>query len=618
MSSSPKHKFRRPLPVIAAIAGVIILAGGITAVTLARSGERETVPASLTFAAARGPLTISVSESGTIKARQMEVLKSEIEGQTTILYLVPEGTLVKKGDLLVELDGSRLLDQQVERSIAVQNAEASFERARENFEVVKNQTTADIARARLDAQFAEEDLKNYLEGTFPRDLKELDSRVTMAREEVSRTKQKFEWSERLFAEKYISETELQADRLAAQKAELDLQLANTNFDLLNQFTKPRRVAELTSNVEQTRMALDRVQRRAQADMLQAETDRRVRESEFNRQKSQLERINRQIASAKIYAPADGLVVYATTGQSGGFRGNNEPLAEGQSVRERQELIHLPRTAAMMAEVSVHESAMDKVRIGLPVRITVDALPGRSYTGRIARVAPLPDAQSIWMNPDLKVYRTEIHIDGTPTDLRTGMSCRAEIIVEQIADAVYVPVHTVLRVGGQPTVYVVGQQGQTERRRVELGLDNNRMAHIMTGLNEGDRVLLAPPLADASAPRNEEQFDMPAPVAPVAAAPAGQAPQTDTQATAVPVESAQPEDGEARPRGRRAGGPGGPGRGDGGEGGERGQGRPGGMANMTPEQMQEMRRRFENMTPEEREEARRRFQQGQPENASEER
>jgi HlyD family secretion protein len=605
--SSTKRRFRRPLPIIAAVAGVIVLAGGITAVTLARSSDRDTIPTSLTFAAARGQLTISVSESGTIKARQMEILKSEIEGQTTILFLVPEGTQVRRGDLLVELDGSRLLDQQVERSISVQNAEAAFERARENFEVVRNQTTADIARATLDARFAEEDLKNYLEGTFPRDLKELESRVTMANEEVSRTRQKFEWSERLFEEKYISETELQADRLAAQKAQLDLDLARTNLELLKDFTRPRRVAELQSNVEQTTMALERVRRRAQADMLQADTDRRVRESEFNRQKSQLERINRQIASTKIYAPADGLVVYATTGQSGGFRGNSEPLAEGQSVRERQELIHLPRTAAMMAEVSVHESAMDKVRIGLPVRITVDALPGRSYTGRIARVAPLPDAQSVWMNPDLKVYRTEIHIEGEATDLRTGMSCRAEIIVDQIADAVYVPVHTVLRVGGQPTVYVVGPQGQAIPRRVELGMDNNRMAHIMSGLSEGDRVLLAPPLADATAAKLDQQYDIPpAPAAPVAAQPAP-SPAVSPTAAAAPSPSAEAAEGtpdvppgeEPRTRGRRQGG---------GPGGTGGQGGAGGMANMTPEQMEEMRRRFEDMTPEEREQARRRFQQ----------
>lgn len=598
---------RRPIGFIVLAAVVVMTAGGITAVTLARSGQRDVVPHSLTFEAVRGPLTISVSESGTIRARQQEVIKSEVEGQTTILFLVPEGSQVRRGDLLVELDASRLLDQQLDRSITVQNAEASHIRARENLEIVRNQTTADVARARLDARFAEEDLKNYLEGTYPRDEKELESRVTMMTVEVSRTREKLVWSNRLFEERFISETELQADRLAEQKATLDLELARTNLGLLQNFTRPRRIAELESQVEQTAMALERVKRRAEADLLQAGTDLRVRESELRRQQAQLERIERQIASTKIYAPGDGLVVYATTGQ-GGFRGNTEPLAEGQSVRERQELIHLPRTSAMMAEVSVHESSLDKVRVGLPVRITVDALPGRSFRGRVARVAPLPDAQSIWMNPDLKVYRTEIHVEGDASDLRTGMSCRAEIIVDQIQEATYIPVQSVLRVGGAPTIYIVGAAGQPEPREIELGLDNNRMAHIISGLQPGERVLLNPPLAEGSASKQTEHFDIPAvPAGGPANGAAAAAPAATPSPAGAPESGAgrTPADAgdEDRPRARRPGGPGEGGR----QGGAPGAGGPG-MGNMTPEQAAEMRRRFESMTPEEQEQMRRRIRQ----------
>jgi hypothetical protein len=229
--------------------------------------------------------------------------------------------------------------------------------------------------------------------------------------------------------------------------------------------------------------------------------------------------------------------------------------------------------------------MDKVRVGLPVRITVDALPGRSFTGRVARVAPLPDAQSVWMNPDLKVYRTEIHIDGDASDLRTGMSCRAEIIVSQIPEATFVPLQSILRVGGQPTVYVVGSSGQSEPRRIELGMDNNRMAHIVSGIQPGERVLLAPPLAEASAPKLDETFEFPPPATPTAAAPAA-APEPVVAHAPAGDESPDQSEQEERPRGRRV---------------------MGDMGNMTPEQMQEMRRRFENMTPEEREAARRQFQ-----------
>jgi HlyD family secretion protein len=68
----------------------------------------------------QGPLRISVTESGTIKAREQVILKSEVEGRTSILSLIPEGTQVKQGDLLVDLDSSQLLDSKIDQEIIVQ------------------------------------------------------------------------------------------------------------------------------------------------------------------------------------------------------------------------------------------------------------------------------------------------------------------------------------------------------------------------------------------------------------------------------------------------------------------------------------------------------------------
>ena len=180
------------------------------------------------------------------------------------------------------------------------------------------------------------------------------------------------------------------------------------------------------------------------------------------------------------------MIYATSAMTGGRRFNTEPLIEGREVREREELIFLPTTASSKAEVSIHESNLEKIRMGLPAIISVDALPGRKYLGRLASIAPLPDAQSMWMNPDLKVYNTEIFLEDNDESLRTGMSCQAEIIVAKYDDCLYVPVQSVIQVGRQPTVFVV--KGKTvEERRVEMGLDNNRMVHIISGLSEGEEV-----------------------------------------------------------------------------------------------------------------------------------
>jgi len=534
------------------------------------------------FVVQRGPLTISVTESGTIKPREQKILKSEVEGQTTIIYLIPEGALVKEGQLLVELDASRLEDEKVDQQIRVQNAEAAFIRTRENLEVVKSQATSDISAAKLADQFAQEDLAQYLEGEFPKELKEAESRITLAEEEKRRAEDKFESSKVLSEKQYVSKTELEGDKLAAHRAQLDWELAVATRDLLKDYTYKRKLAQLRSDIDQTHMALERVERKAIADTVQAEADLKAKEAEFRQQQDKLDKIGQQIAKAKIYAPINGMVVYATSAQRS-RHGSTEPLDEGQSVRERQELIYLPTADAMMAEINIHEASLDKVSLDLPVRVTVDALPGQTFTGRVSKIAPLPNAQSMWLNPDLKVYSAQIDLAGSGTGLRTGMSCQAEILVNRYEDAISVPVQAVIRVGGKPTVFVV-EGNQVKPQTVELGLDNNRMVRIVNGLEPGETVSLTPPLADAGIV--EEPVAEPTGSAELAGAP--DATRTLTR---------PPDRADGQPRARRGDG------GDQGDAERSDRRRP--SREMTPEQREQRRKRFENLSPEQREQLRQR-------------
>jgi len=274
---------------------------------------REAEP---TFRVRKGPLTISVVESGTIKSLEQVSLKSEVEGQTTLIYLVPEGTRVKKGDLLVELDASRLQDDLIQQQISVDNAEAAFIRARENLAVAKNQAESNISKAELDYQFAQEDVKQYVEGVHPQEVKEAESNIKLAQEELERAYEKLKWSERLYEEKYISQTELEADRLTHNRAQLNWELAVASLKLLQEYTSKRKLAELESNVEQMQMALERVKLQANADIVQAEADLKAKETELSQQRSKFEKTKLQLARTKIEAPRDGLVVYATSVQGG--------------------------------------------------------------------------------------------------------------------------------------------------------------------------------------------------------------------------------------------------------------------------------------------------------------
>ena len=194
-----------------------------------------------------------------------------------------------------------------------------------------------------------------------------------------------------------------------------------------------------------------------------------------------------------------MVVYSTSTR-GSWRGNQEPLDIGEEVHEHQELIYLPTANSVKAELNIHESNLNKVFTGMPATVTVDALPGKVYHGEVKKIAILPDAQMIWMNPDLKVYTTDVYIDGETSDLRTGMSCNVEILIDHYDDALYVPVQAVVRVGDEHRVYLMDGK-KAMPRKVEIGLDNNRMIHIKGGLEEGEMIMLNPPLSDAEVVKN---------------------------------------------------------------------------------------------------------------------
>ncbi len=461
------------------------------------------------FKVARGPLTISVVTSGTFSSSQAVVLKSEVEGRTTILSLVEEGQQVKAGDLLIELESSELEDQQLDQDIIVENARAAHIQAREKVAVVTEEAKVDTDAAQVEYDLAQLDLEKYTgtDGEYRQELDEAESKITIAEAKLERANDKLEWSQRLYKEEFITHAKLKADELEQHEAKIELRLAGGQLRLLRQFTYKRKETELSSAVRQKQFGLAKTRHKATSNIVDAEASLRAKGASLKREEDRLRKIVEQIGKCKIVAPVDGMVVYATSNQPP-WR-NTEPLTEGLEIRERQELIRLPTTQKMKADVKIHESMLKKVREGQAAHLTTDALPGRSFTGTVKKIALLPDSQSRWLNPDLKVYNCVIDINGDTADLRPGFTCSAELVVEQYEDVVYVPVQAVLRVNGEPTVYVSSGRSGAEPRRVAVGLDNNQMIHVLDGLSTGERVLLAPPLPPSTLRQEAARIERPA-------------------------------------------------------------------------------------------------------------
>lgn len=522
-----KTGLRRRLWMIPALVALICLV--LVVLGLTQKATVANVDGGLNaFTVRKDDLTVTVTESGSIKARNSIDIKSEVEGQTTIISIVPEGTYITRedvnnGKILVALDSSTPRDQLELRKIDLATAQANFTDANESYLIQVKQNESDITAAQLKVKFALMDLQKYLGEMVAKNLvdqgrqdpnsnidmaallkqvedpnlgteasqktRELTGNNTLALENLAKATYTLKWTEELFAKKYVAQTELQKDQLEKKRYEIEKIKGEIAIRLFGRYEFPKQVEQFLSNYAEARRELERTEARARSKLAQAMALLTGMDSKYQLQKALVSKLQRQIAGCTIKAPAPGLVVYSSSGDP--FRGRERRIEEGAAVYERQSIISLPDTSEMVAEISVHESSVDKVRPGQSARITVDSLPDTTFTGKVLKVAPLPDAQRGFLSPDIKVYTTQVSIEGLSESLRPGKSAKVEILVEQLQDVTIVPVLAVANREGKKLCYVVTPQG-AQPRELQTGAFNNTFVQITDGLTVGEQVLLNVP------------------------------------------------------------------------------------------------------------------------------
>jgi multidrug resistance efflux pump len=272
-----------------------------------------------------------------------------------------------------------------------------------------------------------------------------------------------------------------------------MQQKETELKLYIQYTFPKEAEQKLSDFENAVMSYQRQVKENVAEQAQEEARFSSAERKFNLEKVKLADVNQQIEFATIRAQRPGLVVYGAADQNSSRwrRSSQEAIQEGATVTERQAILTIPDLREMAVKVNIHESAVQRVAVGQRVRVLVDAFPDNPLTGTVSRVAVVADSANSFMNPDLKVYPTTINIDGTHEWLRPGMSAEVEILVDRLEDVVYVPVQAVTYYDDQRVVYVAGR-GTPERRLIEVGSFSDSFIEVVSGLEEGEQVLLLPP------------------------------------------------------------------------------------------------------------------------------
>jgi len=512
----------------------------------------------------RGELVVEVSEGGDLASADPTSIRCPIEGRSTILELIQEGTRVKKGDFLLRLDSSNLEDRLNSAESVLERARSDKAQAHEALEIQRKKNTENIKTAETQLLLARRALEGYEKGQYPLDKRGMESALLLAKADLARAKERAEASTRLFKKEFLSRTELEADELAYKRAQEDVDIAKRRLDQLEQWTRPDKLKQLETDVNLKVLALARVNQQAESELAQRKDDLKAKERAFKLQDEATSKIQRQMEHVVIRAPRAGLVVY---GRERKHRySSSEPISVGKEVREREELLRIPNLEKMVVEVDIHESSIKKIRQGQRAIVSVDAIPGKTFPGTVTQVSLVPSSESSWMNPDLKVYTCQVRLDSVVKGVKPGMHAQARILVADLKDAVQVPLQAVQQSGNRSFVYVPGD-GRVELREVQVGANNESMVAILKGLKEGEQVYLLPPEGRPPLPKPAKK--------------------------GVPGKGLAPASGPlaAAPAGARTS--------------PKGRGRP----KLTPEQMKKMRARLAKMSPKERARFLRRFGKG---------
>jgi len=333
---------------------------------------------------------------------------------------------VKKGDLLVQLD--------------TKDEEVILDQAK----VTLQQSNSKLKEAVENERIAEQDLRTATE--------QADANIVSAITKAQNLEKKADRQKQLLAQNLASEEEFESDETDAAQAEDDLQ----NAKIAKEELKSQEVA-LETKKEDVELAKEQVQLDTIA----------------------LGNSQQQLDYCTVTSPLDGVVSDLEIQMGTIISSAISNVGGGTSVLTVSDLSHI------FVMASVDESDIGGVTKDQDVDITADAYPGKHFSGKVVRIATTGVSTS-------NVVTFEVKIEVTSPNkqlLKPEMTANVDIIEASRKEVLTVPMLAIARKQGGFYVTVVKPDGSTEQRQVRVGINDGNDQEILSGLSDGEQVLV---------------------------------------------------------------------------------------------------------------------------------
>jgi HlyD family secretion protein len=520
--------------------GALLICGGVGWIIAGTRVRANPSANERTFTVERGDITVEVSESGAVEPVRVVEIKSRVPGRIETL-LVDEGAIVEQGQLLARID-PREIKQQVEQGSAqVESARASAQRARIALEMEAQQarlqlqqaqiryeqalreaetqptlTQAALKNAENALKSAQENLRLLREVKHPQERVELANALRDAETRLQEARRNYERLQALLEKGYVSRQQVDAAQTQLVAAESQLRnLQQRQQQLAQQHAIELENARLQvesaqSDLERARASAvqDELKRKAleaaRADLENARLrlrDIEMRQLELQQARasekqavSQFQNLMIQLSETDVRAPIRGVVTRR-------YREVGELVMSGTTgFGEGTPILQVADLSQMRVRLNLNELDVAKVRVGMPVEITVDALPERKFRGVVRKIAPAAQSNPQQQTASLGVvkFAVEVYLNQTDDALRPGMTARCRILTAQKTNALRLPLEALGKEGDRDYVLrIIPNQTEpngkpkTEKVFVKVGLRSASHAEILDGVREGDKVLKPP-------------------------------------------------------------------------------------------------------------------------------
>lgn len=465
---------------LAALA-ILALAGGGVWLYRARGAAPAASEGLRTARVTRGMLVVSVSATGTLQPYAQVEVRSRATG-TVVQLAVQEGARVERGQLLAVID-DRDARASLETSLAsLAAAEARLQQARATLAASVAQNAARVAQAESALATARARLAQVLAGTRPEQVEQAQEALRQAELAASLARQSLERTRSLYDGGLVARSQLDQAQNQAEVADAQLRAAQARLREAEAGSRPEEVAIARAQVREAEVALRQARAQRLSERVQA-ADVAAVAAQVRSARAQAAQARDRLAETRIVAPIGGVVATLSVqvGQSviGG-------LTSGGTL-----VMTIADLRALQAVVNVDESDIAPLRVGMPVRITADALRDRTFDGRVARIAPQATVVQ-----NVTQYAVVVEVANPDRALRLGMTVDAEFVILERRDVLLVPAEAVR--GADPTRVVLVVEGETLTPvPVTVGATDGRQVEIASGLREGQTVYLGAPRAPTS-------------------------------------------------------------------------------------------------------------------------